>query len=48
MNPEILWVVIKIIFIAYASRIGLAIIAEVIDEVRHEVRRSKRKHAKRV
>ena len=47
MNPEILWVAIKVIFIAYASRIGLAILAEVIDEVRHEVRR-KRKHAKRV
>ena len=43
MNPEILWVIIKIIFIAYASRIALAVIAEVIDEIRHEVRRAKRK-----
>ena len=48
MNPEILWVAIKVIFITYASRIGLAILAEVIDEVRHEVRRAKRKYAKRV
>ena len=48
MNPEILWVIIKAIFIAYASRLSLAVLAEIIDEVRHEVRRAKRKHAKRV
>ena len=43
MNAEILWVIIKILVIGYASRLGLAILAEVIDEIRHEVRRAKRK-----
>ena len=43
MNAEILWIVMKVLVITYASRLGLAVLAEVIDEIRHEVRRAKRK-----
>ena len=43
MNPEILWIFLQVLCLAFAIRLGLAILAEVIDEVRHEVRRNKRR-----